>query len=505
MSKMKKLLVGLYLLLHVFIAEGQKHDNVWLFGYGSNDINLNFGGTVLEFTEDTINTYYEYRDMWFDFTNTSMCDSMGNLLFYTNGIAIWNSLNEIMENGEGLSPGLYADAHQQTGMYIPQGVLPLPKAFSDSLYYLIHIDMDYPGGGLSYHTQKMYYSLIDMSKNNGRGAVIEKNQIILEDILASRRVTACQHANGIDWWIIMKKYHGGLFYKVLLTESGFEVSEQSIGEYTYSNSAGQAVFSPDGTKYVRQQMVSMDIGNFLNIYDFDRCTGLLSNPIQIAYADSAWSGGVAISPNSRFLYVSSYEYVYQFDLWADDIESSKDTVAIYDGWHYGNDPNFRSTFFLMQLGPDGKIYISANNSIPYLHVINNPDLPGDSCNVCQHCVELPTFNAFSMPNFPNYRLGAAAEPCVPDAVDEPGVPDMKVSVYPNPAKDKLTVEWGKSDFEKGSLAVYDLFGKQIISFDLVSGSNTFVVELNHFFSGVYFIQVKLDDEQPLIQKVVVHQ
>lgn len=49
---------------------------------------------------------------------------------------------------------------------------------------------------------------------------------------------------------------------------------------------------------------------------------------------------------------------------------------------------------------------------PYLHVINNPDLPGDNCDVCQHCVALPSWNSFSMPNFPNYRLGyLEGSPC----------------------------------------------------------------------------------------------
>ncbi|MCB0548394.1 MAG: PKD domain-containing protein [Phaeodactylibacter sp.] len=132
--------------------------------------------------------------------------------------------------------------------------------------------------------------------------------------------------------------------------------------------------------------------------------------MHFTYVDSAWSGGVAISPNSRFLYVSSFKNVYQYDLWAEDIPASKDTVAVWDGFMVP--PVFATTFFLMQLGPDGKIYINSNNAVPYLHVINNPDLPGDSCDVCQHCVALPSWNSFSLPNFPNYRLGhLQGSPC----------------------------------------------------------------------------------------------
>ncbi len=185
---------------------------------------------------------------------------------------------------------------------------------------------------------------------------------------------------------------------------------QVIGDSILSPSLGQNVFSPDGTKFVELSMFSIEEGNFLNIYDFDRCTGLLSNHKQITYLDNASSGGVAISPNSRFLYVSSFVNIYQYDLWAEDIEASKDTVATWDGFIIP--PVFATTFFLAQLAPDGKIYISANNGVQYLHVINSPNLPGELCDVCQHCVLLPTYNAFSMPNFPNYRLNALeSSPC----------------------------------------------------------------------------------------------
>jgi hypothetical protein len=59
---------------------------------------------------------------------------------------------------------------------------------------------------------------------------------------------------------------------------------------------------------------------------------------------------------------------------------------------------------LAQLAPDGRIYMSSNSGTRYLHVIEQPDSLGLACSVCQHCVELPSYNSFSIPNFPNYRL-----------------------------------------------------------------------------------------------------
>ena len=96
---------------------------------------------------------------------------------------------------------------------------------------------------------------------------------------------------------------------------------------------------------------------------------------------------------------------------ADDIQATKDTVAIYDGFT-SPQPPFGTTFFLAQLAPNGKIYLNANNGGLHMHVINKPDQPGELCDFQQHGIELPTWNSFSMPNFPNYRLGPLfGSPC----------------------------------------------------------------------------------------------
>ncbi|MBX2926374.1 MAG: PKD domain-containing protein [Saprospiraceae bacterium] len=203
-----------------------------------------------------------------------------------------------------------------------------------------------------------------------------------------------------------------------LSREGITVHDtQDIGYIVSSQSIGQAVFSPDGTKYASVHLTgSAGDPIHVSIFDFDRCSGELRNPRQFSYADTAWAGGIAISSNSRFLYVSSYRYVYQYDLHAEDIETSRITVAVWDG--FGNP--LSTTFYLAQLAPDGKIYINSNNGVRYLHVINQPDSLGLACDVCQHCVELPSINALSLPNFPNYRLHhLEGSPC--DTLRQPPV------------------------------------------------------------------------------------
>ncbi|MEZ4960895.1 MAG: PKD domain-containing protein [Saprospiraceae bacterium] len=314
-----------------------------------------------------------------------------------------------MQNGEGLNPSPISSSFADDGLPLSQGVLALPYPDHEGQYFLLHEDMDYPTAtGVGVHSKRFYYSSIDMNSNAGLGIVMDKNVIIVEDTLDIGKITATNHGNGRDWWVLVREYGTNRYYKIFIDPEGVHnYGILSVGMPTPSPSLGQAVFSSDGSKYVNLNIYDFEQGNFINIYDFDRCKGLLENDLQINYTDSVWSGGVAVSPNSRFLYVSSYEFIYQYDLWSSDIADSKVVVAEYDGYLEEITPSFYlpTRFHLMQLAPDGKIYITTSNGVKSLHVINSPNLAGKACNVEQHAIKLMTYNARSMPNFPNYRLG----------------------------------------------------------------------------------------------------
>ncbi len=405
---MPKHSIVLYLLVCICIsAKAQKHDYMWLM---AQDRNLNIPGVdgyIMDFNETPVDIYYITTTMNLQRTNASICDTAGNLLFYTNGVFIANSIHEQMQNGGGLNPGQYTNDFADIGLSLEQGGVFIPYPENDSLYILLHQARDWVGDGTS-HVRRFYYSMINQKAQNGLGAVLTKNELIIADTLNTGKVCAVKHANGRDWWSIIQERNTNRFYRILINPNGIHLKEPQIIGDSIRSGAGQVVFSPDGTKFVQFTTVNYTLGQFVYIYDFDRCTGLLENPRYLMYNDSAVAAGAAISPNSRYLYLSSFRSIYQYDLWADDIAATKDTVAVYDGFM----SPFATAFYLAQLAPDGKIYINSPNGVDVMHVINNPDLPGDSCNVCQHCVQLPTYNAFSMPNFPNYRLGALeGSPC----------------------------------------------------------------------------------------------
>jgi hypothetical protein len=388
----------------------QTYDYIWLLGQNSSS-NIEHAGMILDFFDDTLTIHSEFRNTFFQQVNASMCDSTGNVLFSTNGLRVYNAINEVMENGDTLNPGFAFDVHQDYGYILDQGAITLPFS-NKSTIQLFHLDRELSENFTIHSSEHFYLTTIDTEQNNGLGSVISKNIPLLTERLALGKLTATKHANGRDWWVPIRRFGANEYHLFKVSPKDiYNTGTQVVGDSIPSGSIGQAVFSPDGTKYVQANLHGYQ-GDpvYINIYDFDRCSGELYNPIQFTYADSAVCLGAAISPNSRFLYVSSWLHVYQYDLWADDIEASGITVAEWDG--FADLDIFSNTFYLAQLAPNGKIYINSNNGTKHLHVINQPDSLGLACDVCQHCVELPSWNSFSMPNFPNYRLAhEEGSPC----------------------------------------------------------------------------------------------
>src|SRR5205085_3612754 len=130
-------------------------------------------------------------------------------------------------------------------------------------------------------------------------------------------------------------------------------------------------------------------------------------------------------------------HIFQLDMQATDIAASKTIVAEYDNFHTVQ--GLRTIFDLMKLAPDNKIYISTYEGSDVFHVINAPDSAGVDCRVTQHSFQLPDYNAFSMPNVPNYALGALNGSVCDSlniSINEIEKDNLFV-LYPNPSNGKI--------------------------------------------------------------------
>jgi hypothetical protein len=303
-----------------------------------------------------------------------------------------------------------------------------------------------PGVRLGQHTfvKNILHSVIDISANNGQGNTLFKNQIVVNDTMHYDGMHAVKHANGRDWWIIGAKWNSNKYHIMLLDPNGVSAKMQSIGLPTMCDvdwASGQIVFSPEGSKMARYNPC-----DDLRLFDFDRCTGQLSNPVHIPVFDSADSlapiGGVAFSADGKHLYVGSIDSLYQYDLQASDIATSRVTVAISD---YLECP-LLSTLGLMELGPDGRLYVhTLAGGNKCMHRIKNPEKKGLACEVQQHYLQFQ-YSYANLPHFPNFRLGPIdGSPCDTLGLDNHPLAGWRYDKTGGLGVDFTSVSWYEPD------------------------------------------------------------
>ena len=300
--------------------------------------------------------------------------------------------------------------YKETGYDLPQGGIIIPWPGKPNLYILFHLDEDWftfsdgwvVGGGTG-----CFYSVVDMTLNNGLGRVMQRKATIVADTVEYGKLAMTRHANGRDWWLMVPELRSNRFYTVLIDPYGIHnMGIQTVGKRREAG-IGQAFFSPDGSRYVIQNAIGGWEGYYVDIYDFDRCSGMLSIHEQMHFVDT-FARGVMISPNSRWLYISAGEKLFQYDLWSSPVAQSGMLIALYEDF---NDP-FPTLFHRGFLAPDDKIYIVTSSGSRTLHVIHKPDEAGTDCAFQQPGVRLPCYNARSLPTFANYRLGPLdGSPC----------------------------------------------------------------------------------------------
>ena len=326
----------------------------WYFGFKAG---IKFSNSQVEVINDS--------EMNVDEGCSSISDSVGNLLFYTDGMSIWNRNHELMKNGSNLN-GHYSSV---------QSALILKKPGSGNIFYVFTSDKvpllkPYKDSGMCYTT-------VDMSLDNGKGEVVDKN-IKLTD-RSIEHLTATMHSNNKDYWVATIRRGSDSVYIYLLSEKGlsdpiiYKNTERIVGELNGIGGIGQMKFSQDSRVLA---YISSSFGdNRIHILSFEPSTGLLSNSRDITNILNK-PYGIEFSPNLKYLYVSLYQNIglYQIDL--DSVESGKDFSKI--STLISKQPSDKS-FGSLQLGPDNKIYLAKYKS-PYLGVINNPDEKGISCN-----------------------------------------------------------------------------------------------------------------------------
>ena len=432
-------------MLSTISSYSQKHDYNWHLGYRIYDTAYlpHRGITNINFNTLSLNPSFKYdsfKIIDFDWTCNDISDEEGNYLFSYNGYTVENYLNQIIQNGKGefSSQKTSKDVNYQGGL-----ILNLKRL---NEFILVHDKHNMELFSPNFQSDGLRYSLINIQHKINEGKVIKKDYKILEDTLDYGRLLSIKHANGRDWWIIRGRYNMKSFYKFIVINDTVIINDlQVIGEDQYLPLGGVTT-SPNGKNivYFHQHVGPLhglpgENGFFINTFNFDRSSGILSNPKTLKISqDTGYLFGAAFSPNGKYLYVSRINYIFQIDMTSDSLVL--DTVAVFDGFNYISPGNFQifTWFGFIERAPDGRIYGNTGCCTQqYLFYINKPNLKGKACDVRQHAIKITSHN--NLPSFPNYRLG----PIDGSPSDSLGIDNIPVAEF---RYDQDTMNYRSIDF-----------------------------------------------------------
>ena len=494
---MKRLSLMLLFCLLVCICNAQEGDRRWLGGY-ETWASPPFGGNKTRF-DDGLSTasFIEYRPMYFSNTIACTTNELDSPMVYTNGIYVANTVDAPMLNGTGLNPSNYTD--EVYGLYTANSHIILPWPDRPDSLALFHMATDTFNTASTFISRHLYLSTIDMGLDGGLGGLVDKNLILDVGEFCTGGVSAVKHGNGRDWWVLFHRCTSTEFVKFLLTPDGAQGPwYQSIGA-ARPGSVPSGVFSPDG-----EHLAYVDAFADLDLFDFDRCSGELSNVRHVEIADSLFAAFAAYSPSGRFLYVTWVDRIFQYDTEAADITASQTTVAVWDST-YDPGPPFSLLFMNICLAPDGKIYVSTGNGSRYMHVIDQPDSLGLACNVQLHSHNRQTYTDNSIPYRPNYHLSALDGSLCDTlglAVSE-HAGSLNVTAYPNPNSGSFILGY-PAQGRLGLLEVYDMHGALVRSEHLPAWSTVHSVELKALATSMVHCRLSWIDRSSSLRIILTH-
>jgi hypothetical protein len=363
----------------------------------------------------------------------AVSDESGNLLFYTDGTTIWDRNHNIMPNGDTLTriidpnqrPGI--PPHHVTYSSI-QGALIV--GFQDSRYYVFSITHGILSD--SNDAGKLFYSVVDMSLNNGYGDVVPNQKGILLDSLLLESMVGIRGDRGNAWVLVHSRKDA--------TFKAFETSCNGISPTPVVSLTGSYIpsppipgFSAKGILSVAPNRRKIAMSNFtdtigesnLELFSFNPSTGIVSDPISLSPwpsrypVDTVHFFCTAFSPNSNLLYsiglsprVKSANYeVYQHNLSLSTTTDIINSRTFIDSAMQG----------LMRLGPDGRIYMvraTPGRISRKVCRINNPDALDLLCDF-EPDVLAPYTTTGYVDSVPTYFLGLGSDAVImmPNSTD----------------------------------------------------------------------------------------
>ena len=379
--KVKRMLVITLVFLGVAReGQAQKEFNVWCFGANVTT----YAHTGIKVTFDASGAMYppegcSWAQSDFLGGSGSLCDADGRLLFYTNGVKLYDRAGTVVPGGElnGVILAINAPYRDEWWQYCanqPSALVPGP----DGNYYIFYWTKESAEGQFAYG---LSYAVVDLRLNGGYGAVVRKTLLTRT---TSPRFTVVRHANNRDFWVISRDVDSRGF-------QAFRLGRQGVATAPVLSLAGASLFpdqtelkaAPNGRRLACGALTNTPAAGpqaCVCVYDFDNATGQVSNELILSRNPTrpytATSEGrplgyqlfsdCSFSPDSRLLYafetyLNPANPRRHNDLWQYDLSQSTPEAIGRSRYLVTNvplpaDPRMYFVGAGLQLTPNGELW-----------------------------------------------------------------------------------------------------------------------------------------------------
>lgn len=399
---MKDLYLSMCLLLCCIAASSQNKNNHWQLG----PLDFNFSTNP-----NTISTIGGISDSS-NYGYATISDDNGNLLFYTDGIKVWNKNHQVMQNGANLG----------TGSYVNQRAIIVPHPGNSNIYYIFRQENEMClCNALSYG--HYVYSMVDFSSNSLGSVVVinstpdstigernvytkalkDNSNQALKNPYTYSPLTTAKNATDNGYWVIVQNGNRMLSYQI--NASGFNASPiistfatgqiYNFGHYNeisgslekiqrsmFRIASNTNISKLYGLESSTPETIADPARHTYQFYrlDFNNSTGQFSNYQNISIVGSGISFNFELSPDLQKAYIISYPIpsigtTQNGQIFVKDLTNLTSTVQpLYE---FANPSTLASQFSFIQKDKYDNVLIgsifSANNRNKYVHIIDNPN------------------------------------------------------------------------------------------------------------------------------------
>ena len=387
-------------------ANINKYVDAWYFGNGAGVL---FNGSA-DNPKDTIGGLVVPEGV------AKMTDPTNSLIFYTDGQKIFDRNNKPIYAVSDTTKRLNGDLSNT------QGVTVIPKTSCKGCqaeYYIFTLAKNAKGENL------LYYSIVDMKLNKGKGGISVLNQLV-SPVPTTSRLLASEGGQGF-YWLVAQDLNSNTTRTFKVSNTGISAPQLSQGGSKMTSASGNGSTTKISVDWTKMAVaIPGPPRNKVDLYDFDPTSGKPTYTMSIDLGPSPpVVYGLEYSPNKEVLYVSLKgdgstvsSKILQFDLSSkDSAKVAKSKTELYTSTEKIGalqvDPVFNTVIFVAIDGSNTLAKITNPNGL-----LNSTDTTKAKASFIRNAVTFSTPGVTSRLGLPP-SIPSPQDPSSPPSISKP--------------------------------------------------------------------------------------